>query len=138
MHAVRYQPPMTRQDRQRRPSGHHHQVTDELLERLEELLVERGWWAKDLAKDMTDRGYPVDEATVSNIRRRKFPTSRFVAPMCELYGWPLPPIASVPEELQEWWEFGQKMRAENPKMYRAELRKYRELLGEEGNEEDSD
>lgn len=45
--------------------------------------------------------YKIDHATISNLRLRKQKKSKLIGPICNVFGWPHPPVASVDVEFAE-------------------------------------
>lgn len=78
-------------------------MDDKFHERLEGLLVSGQFPSNaELARYLSKRlDYDVDASTISNLRRRAYPTSRLAGPICIVFGWPFPPCSSVDEEVRE-------------------------------------
>lgn len=87
--------------RKLRPSGPEHVITDEIVAGIERLLADGKTQAQIAAELSEHVGRVVDESTISNMKRRSYPTSRHARDIAVLYGWPLPPMAGLEEDLSE-------------------------------------
>ena len=99
----RYQGPVS-DAKHRRPPQKTEWLVDDAFHAHLESLFKSGEFSTNaqLAKHVSKiLGYVVDPSTISNLRRRKHPTSRVVGPICAAFGWPHPRVASVDEEQAE-------------------------------------
>jgi hypothetical protein len=79
-------------------SGAFYEITDDLRERLEEVLKTKtqGEVARELSHHLSrqrGRKVVVDQSSISNIASRRYPSSKMAGPLAAMYGWPVPPVA---------------------------------------------
>ena len=124
---------MTRKDKQKRPTGVKHKVTEDFRARLTELLSRKEWTAIKLAEELTKilpDEYELDDSSISHLKAGRYPTSVLVEPICRMFDWPIPPPAVGLDERQEqWWEVLEKLKIVDPETYEVELEKFQRLLG---------
>jgi hypothetical protein len=107
-------------------------VDDGFSGRLTAKLTEPDWTARRLAAELAEReGYDVDESSISNLKHRKHPTSRLVGPICEMFGWPKPPIPGLTEEEAEALDILARARTLDPEKARKTLDVLREWTAAE-------
>jgi hypothetical protein len=98
------------------PASALYENTDDLVERLKKLLKTKSQ-AKIADELGTFIGTKVDPSSISNIVRRKFPSSRLGYPLAEMYGWPLPPVARARSSDAEGVAKLEQLRALAPDRY---------------------
>jgi hypothetical protein len=90
--------------------------TDDLVERLQKLLKTKSQAA--VARELSIfLGTKVDPSSISNIARRKFPSSRLAYPLAEMNNWPVPPVARVRSSDPEGAAKLEQLRALAPERY---------------------
>lgn len=100
MLALRYQGHVGDKKQRRPPTVTEWAVDDDFHSRLEELF-KSGRFKKNAELErflIRELAYPIGPSTISNLRRRIHPSSRFVGPICDVFGWPYPPVTTVDPE----------------------------------------
>lgn len=105
----------------RRPPAHGvlYEITEALVDGLTK-LQKSGRTQEEIARELGAHiGKKVHPSTISNIVNRKHPSSHLAYALCELYGWPIPPVARIEAAVSsEFVAQLEELAQESPDKYR--------------------
>lgn len=105
-------------------SGQYLEVSEAWVESVRKRLKALNWSQRKLAQEIG-----VDAATVTNVLKRTYPTSRHVRPICRVLHLP-EPVANIRDRHDaRWIELGRRMRELDADEFERLLEEQEALLG---------